>query len=66
MINMKDFTRKRNHISYISKFLRTIDTECTIIRLNMNDENQEESVKKMRIYTLLQKKYKKRLSLITF
>ena len=46
MINMKDFTRKRNHISYISKFLRTIDTECTIIRLNMNDENQEESVKK--------------------
>ena len=66
MINMKDFTRKRNHISYISKFLRTIDTEWTIIRLNMNDENQEESVKKMRIYTLLQKKYKKRLSLITF
>ena len=47
--------RKQKHLDYIYKFLVKIDTECRSLRLNMNDENQDESVKEMRRLTDLQK-----------
>ena len=36
--------RKQKHLDYIYKFLVKIDTECRSLRLNMNDENQDEKV----------------------
>tara|TARA_R110000764_G_scaffold118437_2_gene205967 strand:- start:1952 stop:2152 length:201 start_codon:yes stop_codon:yes gene_type:complete len=58
--------RKQKHLDYIYKFLVKIDTECRSLRLNMNDENQDESVKEMRRLTDLQKKYKRRYQLLNF
>ena len=58
--------RKQKHLDYIYKFLVKIDNECRSLRLNMNDENQDKSVKEMRRLTDLQKKYKRRYQLLNF
>ena len=58
--------RKQQHLQYLRSFLRDLDNKCNQLRLNMNDSNQKESVKQMRIYTALQKKYRRRFKLLEF
>lgn len=57
-------TRVCLHKNYLTDTLIQLDRECNRLRLNLTQQNKEETVKKLIFKTLLQKKYLRRLNLV--
>jgi len=62
MINLK--TRVSLHKNYLTDILIEIDRECNRLRLDLTQQNKEETVKKLIFKTMLQKKYLRRLKIV--
>lgn len=62
---MKNFkTRVAKHVEYLTDSLIQLDRECHQLRVNLTQENKEETVKSLIFKTKLQKKYLRRLKLV--
>jgi len=56
--------RVSKHRDYLTDSLIQLDRECQQLRVNLTQENKEETVKSLIFKTLLQKKYLRRLNLV--